>query len=369
MRMPAGSKRRLATAVGPRSPRERLDVTVVLPAYNEEGTIRDTHARLDAALRALRRSYEFVFVDDGSTDGTWKVISEVAEHDPRVRALRHRANSGKASALAAGFAVARGDIVSLCDADLQYEPADLAKIVKMAGQCGDAVTAYKIVRRDPLSKRLPSRFFNFFLRESMHVELHDMNAGLKAMTREAAHELIRFGYGGLHRFFMVILAKKGFTVSEMPVESLPRPAGKSKYGAERYLRGALDFLTVFFLSGYVERPLNLFGGIGVGLVALGSASFLLDLLIGRFTVGGLAFSVLTPTAILMVVSGIQLIVIGLVAEMINNLERVPILRGEISESIRIDGEKGLPKRTRVDLRDGDVSLTCPYPTAPTGTES
>ena len=263
---------RLAGALGlgdPQIPMDPIDVTVVLPAYNEAESIRGSYEEINAVMKVTGLDYEFMFVADGSPDGTWAAIQELANRDKRVRAIRHRTNAGKANALANGFTYSRGNIVATCDADLQYDPRDVLRLIEKVLEGFDAVSAYKVIRRDPLSRRLPSKFFNFFLRTTTGVQLHDMNAGLKAYRRDAALELVRYGYGELHRFFMVILAKNGYSVSEVPVESLPRTSGHSKYGAERYLRGAMDFMTVFFISGYMERPLHFFGLFGMsGSVSL-----------------------------------------------------------------------------------------------------
>lgn len=342
---------KLMTIGAREAPRDPVDVTVVLPAYNEEDTVAGTHEQLTGVMDPTGLSYELLFVDDGSSDGTWCAIVDLAERDDRVRAIRHRFNRGKAAALATGFMFARGNIVALCDADLQYDPIDLVRVIDKVREGYDAVTANKVLRRDPLSKRLPSKFFNLVLRESMGIQLHDMNAGLKAMRADASHELIRYGYGGMHRFFMVILAKKGYTVAEVPVESLPRKTGKSKYGAERYMRGATDFVTVAFLSGYMERPLNLFGTIAVGLGGVGTLLFLAALIFpGRAAGGGVLTNPLLGIGALAIVSSMQLLVIGLVAEMVNNLEHGPVLRGEVSDVIRVNRRTERGPRPIVERR-------------------
>jgi len=349
------TSRQVANALGIGAPSEPLDVTIVLPAYNEESTVEGTFEELSAVMRPTGLTFELLYVDDGSTDGTWTAIRRLCEREDCVHALRHRANSGKASALATGFAHARGDIVALCDVDLQYDPNDVVRVINKVREGYDAVTANKVVRRDPLSKRLPSKFFNYFLRETTGIRLHDMNAGLKAFRREAAQELIRYGYGGLHRFFMVVVAKKGFSVAEVAVESRPRVNGHSKYGAERYLRGAMDFLTVFFLSGYMERPLNLFGGMAVLFGMLGTvvmvSSFALALLKHPALAGPLM-----GVGALMLITGTQLLVVGLIAEMINNLEHGTLTKGKIAEVIGVDRRigKALDECTVVVERRRDV---------------
>lgn len=328
--------RELVAALGLGAPQDPIDVTIVLPAYNEVDNVPGSYDEITAALQPTGLDYEFIFVDDGSCDGTWDAISELSAKDTRVRGLRHRQNSGKASALANGITYARGRIVAIVDADLQYDACDVLRVIEQAGVGYDAVTACKVLRKDRLTKRLPSKFFNTFVRRMTGVKLHDMNAGLKAFSYEAANELVRYGYGELHRFFMVILAVKGYTVHEIPVESRPRIAGTTKYGAERYMRGAMDFLTVVFLSGYLERPLHLFGGIGVALMAIGTllnTYFIAGNLFGfTYPGGGTLFSV----GALMILTGIQLFGVGFVAEMIGNLEGAVRSKGRVSEVIGIE---------------------------------
>jgi dolichol-phosphate mannosyltransferase len=322
-----------------------IDVTIVLPAYNEQDTINGTIDEISATMDPTGLDYEFLFVDDGSTDETWVVIQEAAARNSRVHALRHRGNEGKASALANGFAFARGNVVALCDADLQYEPEDVLRVIDKVYEGYDAVTANKIVRRDSLERRLPSKFFNFFVRKMTGVRLHDMNAGLKAFRYDAAQELIRFGYGELHRFFMVILALKGYSVAEIPVESRPRPTGKSKYGFERYMRGGLDFLTVFFLSGYLERPLHLFGGWGLALGAIGALGIVASIVAALATGNHEVSTPILESAELFIVLGVQLFAIGMLAEMVNNLEHGPRPTAEVAAVIGVERRRNGTART------------------------
>ena len=313
-----------------------VDVTVVLPAYNEQDSIQGVHDQVAGVLDATFATYEILFVDDGSTDATWERIQQVAAGDERVRALRHRRNYGKASALANGFAFARGEIVVTSDADMQYDPEDIVRLLEKLCAGWDVVSAEKVVRRDPLSKRLPSKFFNFFVRTTTGVDLHDFNAGLKAYRHEAAEDLIAYGYGELHRFFILLAARRGYSVAEVPVESRYRTTGRSKYGAERYVRGALDFLTVVFLSGYAERPLHLLGGMGLLLCTLGTLGVGAAAWLGLVTYRPLVSIAWLLVSSLAVVTGVQLLAFGLLAEMVHNLEHKSEGRGKISEVVRPD---------------------------------
>jgi len=327
---------------------EPIDITVVLPAYNEVETIDGVYEQVVSVMGTRDWSYEIIFVVDGSTDGTWEKVVELSRRDERVRGLRHRRNFGKASALANGFTYARGEIIVTSDADMQYDPNDILRLVDKVIEGYDVVSAYKVVRRDPLSKRLPSKFFNFFVRRTTGVNLHDMNAGLKAFRHDAAQELIRFGYGELHRFFVVLLARRGFSVTEVPVESLYRTSGRSKYGVERYMRGALDWLTVYFLSGYAERPLHLLGAAGVWLTGLGTLLFW-GLFAFRVVTGDREEGPFFEMAELMVVTGVQMLVSGLIAEMINNLERPRAGRSKIAQTLRIDRRTSVPGTFHVEV--------------------
>ncbi len=340
------NRRDLDLAMGLDTAQEPVDVTVVVPAYNEADSVEGLYHQVSRVLDREEVSYEILFVDDGSTDGTWQELVKLAEKDRRVCALRHRRNFGKASALANGFTYARGDIMVTTDADMQYDPNDIVRLIEKVREGYDVVSAYKVVRRDPLSRRLASKFFNFFVRTTTGVKLHDFNAGLKAYHYDAAEDLVRFGYGELHRFFILLAARRGFRVAEVPVESCPRPNGRSKYGLERYMRGALDYLTVFFLAGYGERPLHLLGSTGTYLILAGTA------MLGWL--GWLAFVAhqsisdrpLMAVALLFELSGIQLVVVGLLAEMINNVERGSANRFKIAQVMRID------RRTSIVLSPG-----------------
>lgn len=337
----SATDREMNVMMGLGAPDDPVDITIVLPAYNEVDSVLGMHEQLTKLLSDQPYSYEFLWVDDGSTDGTWREIEQVCAQDPRVRALRHRRNFGKASALANGFTYARGEIIVTTDADMQYEPTDILRLIEKVNEGWDVVSAYKVVRRDPLSKRIPSWFFNFWVRNTTGVQLHDINAGLKAFRYEAAEALIRYGHGELHRFFMILAARNGFRVAEVPVESCYRTNGRSKYGIERYMRGALDYLTVFFLSGYAERPLHLLGAAGVWSALLGTLLFagsaVVDLVPGAPDVSSAWFI----GAALLVTLGMQMLVSGLIAEMITNLERPTAGRAKIAQVLRVDRRTSL----------------------------
>jgi glycosyltransferase involved in cell wall biosynthesis len=356
--------------IDPEASSEAIDISVILPAYNEVDSIDGIYEQVTAVMASRDYSYEIIFVDDGSTDGTWGKIAAIVRSDRRVRALRHRRNFGKASAMANGFTYARGEIIVTSDADMQYDPNDILRLIDKVLEGYDIVSAHKVVRRDPLSKRIPSKIFNFVVRTTTGVQLHDMNAGLKAFRHDAAQELIRYGYGELHRFFVVLAARRGFSVTEVPVESLYRTTGRSKYGVERYMRGALDYMTVYFLSGYAERPLHLLGAAGVWLTAAGTVLFWSLFAISLSTKTVMHDSPLFGVSELLVITGMQMLVSGLIAEMINNLERPRADMSKIAQTLRIERRMSGPGQSHleVDRRhgfDADAGLRVhPHPAAP-----
>jgi len=244
-------------------------ITVVIPVYNEQASLATLAQELAAVADQQGWEMEYIFVDDGSTDGSWETIQQLALQDSRVRGIRFRRNFGKAAALAAGFRAARGDLICTLDADLQDDPAEIPRLFEELSKGYDLVTGWKQVRRDPWHKVVPSRIFNWIVSRFTNVYLHDHNCGLKLGRREVFAE-IRL-YGELHRFITVLAAARGFRVTEVPVQHRPRPYGHSKYGASRFIKGFLDLLTVQFLTRYGRRPQHLLGTIGILLSFFGLA--------------------------------------------------------------------------------------------------
>ena len=208
-------------------------------------------------------------MDDGSTDGTFAALGRLHDGATNVRVVRLRRNFGKAAALQAGFAEAAGDVVVTIDGDLQDDPAEIPRLLAKLDEGFDLVSGWKTKRRDPLSRRLPSKLFNAVTSRMSGLRLHDMNCGLKAYRAEVVRGL-RI-YGELHRFIPVLAHYRGFRVAELPVNHRPREHGRSRYGMERYVRGFLDLLTVTFMGRYRHRPLHLFGGLGLLFGLIGSS--------------------------------------------------------------------------------------------------
>lgn len=289
-------------------------LSLVIPVFNEAESLELLVDEIDQALAPCRRPYEIVFVDDGSTDDSSHVMKRLADARDDVRVVRLRRNFGKAAALAHGFAAAHGDYIVTLDGDRQDDPREISRLVAALDAGSDLVSGWKQSRQDPLSKTLPSRFFNWTVRRATGIPLHDFNCGLKAYRREVI-ETIRV-YGEQHRYIPVVAAQAGFSVTEERVNHRPRIAGRSKYGWQRYLRGYLDLLTVLFLGRYQHRPQHLFGGIGTLLLVTG---VLIELYL---TVDKLVFGEpigqrpLLLLGALSIIVGVQLLSLGLLGELI-----------------------------------------------------
>jgi len=256
-----------------------------------------------------------VFVEDGSTDGTFVALTRLNAANDNVRAVRFRRNFGKAAALDAGFKEAEGDIVVTIDGDLQDDPAEIPRLLARLDEGYDLVSGWKEKRRDPLTRRIPSKLFNTVTGRVSGMRLHDMNCGLKAYRAEVLDGLNL--YGELHRYIPVLAHYRGYRVTELPVNHRPREHGSSNYGVERYMRGFLDLLTVTFMGRYSHRPLHLFGGLGLGAGALGFA-ILLYLTVVKLTGQAIGQRPLLILGVLLVAVGIQLLSLGLLSELITS---------------------------------------------------
>jgi len=291
-----------------------LQLSVVIPALNES-------AALPALLEEVGRvcdscaglGWEAIVVDDGSTDGSFALVERLAAENPRIRGVRLRRNFGKSAALAAGIAHSTGTRIVTIDGDGQDDPADIPRLLGALDGGSDLVSGWKRDRRDPLGRRVASRIFNWVTARLTGLRMHDMNCGLKAYRGECARSLEI--YGELHRYLPVLADQQGWLVSELAVNHRPRQHGRSRFGSERYLRGALDLLTVVFIGRYQHRPLHLFGGIGIALTAIGLAAcaYLTALKIGGAAIGSRPLLFL---GILLIVVGIQLLTFGLLAQLV-----------------------------------------------------
>jgi glycosyltransferase involved in cell wall biosynthesis len=290
-------------------------ISVVVPVHDEERTVALLYDELQAALEPLDQPWETVFVDDGSTDGSFAALTRLHSAHNNVRVVRLRRNFGKAAALAAGFAQSQGDIVVTIDADLQDDPAEIPKLLAKLDEGFDLVSGWKKDRRDPLSRRAPSKIFNWVTGRVSGLRLHDLNCGLKAYRADVLRGLRL--YGELHRFIPVLAQYRGYRIAELPVNHRPREHGRSRYGLERYVRGFLDLLTVSFIGRYRHRPLHLFGGLGLVLGFLGFIvlAYLTALKIDGHAIGQRPLLIL---GVLLVVVGLQFFSLGLISELITS---------------------------------------------------
>jgi len=288
-------------------------VSVVVPVFNEEGTIARLYDEVAGVTGRLGCEWEILFVDDGSTDGSRGILRGLAARDSHVRVFTFRSNQGKADALNLAFSEVTGDVVITMDADLQDKPSEIPRLLA-ALEDTDLVSGWKQIRHDPLGKTFPSWLFNAVTSFVSGVKLHDFNCGLKAYRREVVAELDL--YGEMHRFIPVIAARRGFRVTEIPVEHAPRTSGRSKYGLSRLFKGAFDLLTVVLLTRFETRPLHFFGAFGLVLSTLGFAvltymSYLR--LIIHATIGNRPLLFL---GIVLLLAGIELFSAGLVGELV-----------------------------------------------------
>ena len=296
-------------------------LSVIIPVLDEAQSLPQLVRELDQV--AVERGYELqmIVVDDGSTDGTWPVVCQLAAEDSRILGIRLRRNFGKAAALSAGFHAADGERIVTIDGDLQDNPAEIANLLAKIDEGFDVVSGWKRERHDPWHKVWPSRVFNWLVSWLMGVRLHDHNCGLKAYRREVMHE-IRL-YGELHRFVPVLAAAKGFRIGEVAVGHRPRKYGKSKYGVSRLTKGLLDLLTVKFIVGYGQRPQHMLGTAGLLAFLMGGLGMVW--LAGKWiltrTFAGYEAVELHKTAALyyclaLFIIGAQFLSVGLLGEMI-----------------------------------------------------
>jgi glycosyltransferase involved in cell wall biosynthesis len=304
----------------PRQPQQQshqqaMDISVVIPLYNEEESLRELHQQLRSALGRMNARYELLFVDDGSTDRSFNVLRDLKRSDKHVRIIRFRRNYGKSAALSVGFDKAQGNIVFTMDADLQDDPAEFPALKRRLEEGFDLISGWKRKRRDPITKTLPSRFFNFVTRLLTGIRIHDFNCGLKAYRRDVVKSVKV--YGELHRYIPVLAHWEGFRIGELAVQHRPRRYGKTKFGFGRFWKGFLDLLTALFTTRYLRRPLHLFGFWGL-VSALAGVFIVAWLSIEKVLLGtALGNRPLFLIGILLLIVGIQFISIGLLGEMIS----------------------------------------------------
>ncbi|HEV3081514.1 MAG TPA: glycosyltransferase family 2 protein [Gemmataceae bacterium] len=295
-------------------------ISVLIPVFNEKDSLQTLHGEIEQAARSASLELEVIFIDDGSTDGSWEAIREIAEKNSWVQGIRFRRNFGKAAALSAGFHAARGDIIVTMDGDLQDDPREITAFLSALDKGLDVVNGWKRVRHDPWHKVLPSKVFNFLVSSVMGVWLHDHNCGMKCFRAGVCREIKL--YGELHRFIPVLAAARGFRVGEIEIHHRPRRFGRSKYGVRRFMKGFLDLLTVKFLTGFGQRPQHLLGSIGLLSFLAGSLAMIyltITWLINYWTPGSfmpLHQRPLLIYALAALLLGAQMMSIGFLAELI-----------------------------------------------------
>jgi glycosyltransferase involved in cell wall biosynthesis len=293
-----------------------LDISVVIPVYNEEESVETLYLRLVDVLERVGRSWEVIFVDDGSTDGSEAVLKSIHGRDGRVGLISFRRNFGKSAALDAGFGASRGELVFTLDADLQDDPEEMPAIIELLEQGYDLVSGWKKDRQDPLTKTLPSKLFNLVTSVASGLRLHDFNCGFKLYRGYVARGLKV--YGELHRYLPALAHWQGYRVTEIEVKHHKRRFGQSKFGAGRLIKGYLDLLTVVFLNRYTRSPLHFFGTLGSLLCAGGFAIglYFVGYWVLHQNIGGRVPLLLF--AVFLMLTGIQLISTGLLGEMLTS---------------------------------------------------
>ncbi|WP_457651710.1 glycosyltransferase family 2 protein [Rhodocaloribacter sp.] len=291
------------------------DLSIIVPVLDEEESLPELARRIREVCEGAGYSFEVWLVDDGSRDGSWAVIERLHEEDPRFAGLRFRRNYGKSAALAVGFEHARGRYVVTMDADLQDDPAEIPGLVALLEEGYDLVSGWKKKRHDPLSKTIPSRFFNFITRLLSGIPLHDFNCGLKAYRCEVVKS-VRV-YGELHRYIPMLARWEGYErITEKPVRHHARKFGRTKFGFERFIRGFLDLLTVLFLTRFAARPMHFFGTLGT-LAFFGGFVVSLWLSIDKLVYGNpIGDRPLLLLGVLLILVGVQMFTTGLIGEMV-----------------------------------------------------
>jgi len=295
-----------------------MDVSIVVPLLNEEESLPELAAWIDKVGVAAHLSYEIIFVDDGSTDNSWKVIQHIAQSKKNVKAIRFRRNYGKSAALNEGFKVAEGEVVITMDADLQDSPEEIPELVQMIReQDFDMVSGWKKKRHDPIGKTVPSKFFNWTTRKISKIKLHDFNCGLKAYKNELIKNIEV--HGEMHRYIPLIAKWAGYTkIGEKVVQHQERKFGHTKFGMSRFIKGFLDLLSITFVAKFGKRPMHLFGTLGTIVFSIG---FLIAgyLAYAKFFMAAYRMNErpLFYFGLLAMVIGVQLFLTGFLAELVS----------------------------------------------------
>lgn len=299
-----------------------MDISLVIPAYNEEESLPHLVEWISRVMRENNFTYEVWFIDDGSSDGTWEAVEKLRETYPTVKGVRFSRNYGKSAALYTGFEKAKGDVVITMDADLQDSPDEIPELYRMIMAEGyDLVSGWKKLRHDPVGKTLPSKFFNLTARMASGIKLHDFNCGLKAYRRKVIKNIEV--YGEMHRYIPILARNAGFKkIGEKVVCHRARQFGVSKYGLERMIKGYLDLLSVLFITKFGKSPMYLFGSLGTIMFLFGGG-FVIDIIYSKLSLQSMGVIPRPVTdqplfflAILAIIVGVQLFLAGFLGELI-----------------------------------------------------
>ena len=306
-----------------------VEISVVIPLLNEEQSINELCNKIVDAIESY--TIEIIFIDDGSTDASWNKISALHEKHDFVKAIRFRRNYGKSDAMQAGFDAAEGRYIVTIDADLQDDPYEIPALIELLKNNYDLVSGWKKQRQDPISKTVPSRFFNAVTRFTTGIKLHDFNCGLKAYKREVIDSI--YLYGEMHRYVPLLAKWQGFDkIGEKEVKHHPRKYGKTKFGISRFLNGFLDLITLLFVNRYKQRPMHFFGSIGILFLIIGGGISAYLAYIKIFMGEPLANRPLLFLGILLILVGVQFFSIGFLGELINRWQ-VKYQNPEIAEKM------------------------------------
>ncbi|MDD4645832.1 MAG: glycosyltransferase family 2 protein [Bacteroidales bacterium] len=300
-----------------------MDLSIIIPLYNEAESLPELLQWIKRVVEKDHLSYEVILVDDGSSDASWSVIRDLSSRDTTLRGVRFRRNYGKAAALHCGFSIAKGDVVITMDADMQDSPDEIPGLMKMIKTDGyDLVSGWKKKRKDPISKRWPSKFFNYVARINSGIKIHDFNCGLKAYRNEVVKSIELFG--DMHRYTPILAKRSGFRrIGEKVVAHQERKYGKSKYGMGRLFTGALDLLTVSFITRFAKKPMHLFGTLGMLMMLFGAVvtAWLIAIKINAITnhivPREITAQPLFYLALVAVIIGVQLFLTGFLAELVS----------------------------------------------------
>jgi glycosyltransferase involved in cell wall biosynthesis len=308
-------------------------ISVIVPAYNESESILELYQGLKATFSDTRDPYEFIFIDDGSTDETFSKLEKIHEDDDHVAVVRLATNCGKSRALQSGFEVAQGDIIMMMDSDLQYEPAECVKLFRLLDEGYDLVVGLRRNRKDTRKRILLSKVYNRVTSLITGIKIHDFNCGIKACVRPVIENIAL--YGQLHRYFPVLAERSGYRVGEVPISHHPRKYGGSRYGKERLLQGFWDLITVLFLTRFKDHPLHLFGTVGL---ALSTLSIVIPASLKLLDIFHIDVSWENPYFISLLVViflfGVQLISIGFLGELLTHFSIGTVRRNPVRTLLR-----------------------------------